>query len=295
MKVVTRPGQRRGVEVHEFASATASSDDLATLRRHIYHDKIVVLKSQTLDSADFVALGAEFGTPVPYYEPMYHHPDSEFVFVSSNVHRETGRIGVPKTGAFWHCDYQFMPTPFAVTLFYPQQLPTASRGTYFIDMADAYRRLTPQLREAITDTFCWHSARRYVKIRPTDVFRPLAEVIADVERITPAQRWPSVLIHPITGERVLYLSEAFTYAIEHASGQPLPESLLSQILAECGQLDEHCAHDNIFLQSYEPGDLVLWDNRTLVHRALHNPGNEATESWRVTVLDDHPLSAQEPT
>ncbi|MFR9749932.1 TauD/TfdA dioxygenase family protein [Nocardia sp. 004] len=293
MRIDTRTGDRRGVEVHGFDPADAAADDLATLRRHIYHDKIVVLKGQSLDITEFVALGTEFGTPVPYYEPMYHHPDNELVFVSSNLDRDTGRIGVPKTGAFWHSDYQFMPEPFAVTLFYPQRLPTASRGTYFIDMAEAYRRLSPRLRDAITGTYCKHSARRYVKIRPSDVFRPLGELIAEVERKTPAQRWPTVMTHPVTGEQVLYLSEAFTYAIEDASATPLPETLLTDLLTESGQLDDRYEHENIFLQSYEPGDLVLWDNRTLIHRALHNPSNEATESLRVTVLDEYPLTRED--
>lgn len=291
MKIETRNG--RGIAVRGFSAAAVTPDEVALLRRHIYHDKIVVLAGQTLGVADFVALGAAFGTPVAYYEPMYHHPDSEFVFVSSNIDRDTGRVGVPKTGAFWHSDYQFMPRPFAVTCFYPQRLPAAGHGTYFIDMAQAYRRLSPRLRSAIEDTYCRHSARRYVKIRPEDVFRPLGEVVAEVERRTPPQRRPTVLRHPVTGERLLYLSEAFTYAIEDARGTPLPDTLLSDLLAESGQLDGTYTHPNIFLQRYEPGDLVLWDNRTLIHRALHNPDNDLTESYRVTVVDEYPFTSEE--
>ncbi|WP_405179240.1 TauD/TfdA family dioxygenase [Nocardia sp. NBC_01377] len=293
MRIDTRSEGGRGIEVHDFDPAAVTADDLATLRRHVYHDKIVVLKAQTLDVAQFVALGAAFGEPVAYYEPMYHHPDSEYVFVSSNISRDTGRVGVPKTGAFWHSDYQFMPRPFAITCFYPRKLPTVSRGTYFIDMAQAYRRLGPRLRAAIENTYCLHSARRYVKIRPEDVFRPLGQIIAEVERRTPPQRWPTVLRHPVTGEDLLYISEAFTYAIEDAAGAALPEALLTDLLAASGQLDTGYEHENIFLRSYEPGDLVLWDNRTLIHRALHNPGNEATESYRVTVLDEFPLTSEE--
>ncbi|WP_280399512.1 (3R)-3-[(carboxymethyl)amino]fatty acid oxygenase/decarboxylase [Nocardia carnea] len=293
MRIETRTEDGRGIEVHEFSSVAVTADEVAILRRHVYHDKIVVLKRQALDIAEFVALGSAFGTPVAYYEPMYHHPRSEYVFVSSNIDRGTGRVGVPKTGAFWHADYQFMPEPFAVTCFYPQRLPAAGRGTYFIDMARAYQRLSPGLRTAIENTYCLHSARRYVKIRPEDVFRPLGEVIAEVEQRTPPQRRPTVLRHPVTGERLLYLSEAFTYAIEDAGGRALPGTLLSDLLAESGQLDDSYTHPNIFLQPYEPGDLVLWDNRALIHRALHNPGNEPTESYRVTVLDEFPLTGEE--
>jgi taurine dioxygenase len=124
------------------------------------------------------------------------------------------------------------------------------------------------------------------------VYRPVGEVLADIERVTPPQCWPTVLTHPITGERILYISEAFTYAIEDSRGNALPTALLHELLGESGQLDETYEHPNIFVQNYEPGDLVLWDNRTLIHRALHNPGNEPTESYRITVTDEYPLGCE---
>ncbi len=292
MQLIAKSGEQAGIEVHGFDQAVATEDDIQLLRRHLYTDKVVILKAQELKPTAFVELGRYFGTPVSYYEPMYHHPESDLIFVSSNLTRPEGQIGVPKTGGFWHADYQFMPEPFAFTLFYPQQLPTGTRGTRFINMATAYERLTPRLKEAIADTYCRHSARRYVKIRPSDVYRPIGDVLADIERVTPPQKWPTVLTHPVTGEQILYISEAFTYAIEDSQGNPPPGSLIDELLDACGQLDQSYDHPNIFVQTYEPGDLVLWDNRTLVHRALHNPTNEPTESYRVTVTDEHPLSSE---
>lgn len=292
MRTTVRSGPCTAIEVHDFDPAMASADDVARIRRHVYADKVVVLKRQQLKPAAFVELGRHFGTPVSYYEPMYHHPESDAIFVSSNLSRTTGQLGVPKTGGFWHADYQFMPKPFAITMLYPQLLPSTTRGTRFINMATAYQRLSPRLKEAIEGTFCTHSARRYVKIRPSDVYRPIGEVLADIERVTPPQRWPTVLSHPVTGERILYLSEAFTFGIDDDRGNALPTSLIEDLLAESGQLDSTYGHPNIFMQTYEPGDVVLWDNRTLIHRALHNPGNEPSESFRVTLTDDHPLSSE---
>lgn len=292
MKITALPDSRTGVEVQDFDLAVATEEDLALIRKHVYEDKVVVLKGQELLPAAFVELGRRFGTPVPYYEPMYHHPDSDLIFVSSNLNRVEGQIGVPKTGGFWHCDYAFMPEPFAVTMFYPQRLPSTTRGTRFINMAEAYQKLPERLKEAVAGTYCHHSARRYVKIRPSDVYRPVGDVLADIERVTPPQRWPTVFTHPHTGERVLYVTEAFTYAIEDADGNPLPRALLDDLLEHSGQLDSTYEHPSIFVQTYEIGDLVLWDNRTLVHRALHNPTNEPTESYRITTVDEHPLGLE---
>ncbi|MDZ7915055.1 MAG: TauD/TfdA family dioxygenase [Rhodococcus sp. (in: high G+C Gram-positive bacteria)] len=291
MLVTPQPNVLRGIQVHGFDPKTASDADYATLRDHVYRDKIVLLKEQALSPPDFIALGREFGTPSVYYEPMYHHPEHDEIFVSSNVPAEGKPVGVPKTGKFWHSDYQFMPDPYAITLIYPQVLPSQNRGTYFIDMAQAYNRLDSGLKAAVDSTYSWNSSRRYVKIRPSDVYRPLGEIMEEVEEKTPAQLWPTVLSHPVTGESILYVTEAFTYAMEGRGGDALPKELLTELLEASGQLDLTFTHPNIFLQTYEPGDILLWDNRSLIHRALHTSTPEATVSFRVTVHDAHPLSA----
>lgn len=289
---IAMPDARKDAEIVDFDVLSADDAEIERIKTCIYRDKFVVLKGQDLSASELVALGRRFGRPVSYYEPIYRHPEEELVFVSSNLPRDGRPIGVPKTGAFWHADYQFMPEPFAITIFYPQRLPSSSRGTYFIDMAVAYSRLSDDLKQAIEGTWSWHSSRRYVKIRPEDVYRPLGQIIDEVEKKTPPQRFPTVITHPVTGVKQLFLSEAFTYAMEDADGNPVDGEILDRLLSESGQLDPTFEHQNIFLQGYEPGDIVLWDNRTLIHRALHNPTNEPSESFRVTVLDDYPLAQE---
>lgn len=290
MLVSPQPNVTRGVQVHGFDPSTATKSEVSTILEHIYRDKIVLLKEQELDHDEFVALGALLGTPAVYYESMYHLPGHPKIFVSSNQPSGGSRIGVPKTGKFWHSDYQFMPDPFAITLIYPQILPERNRGTYFIDMGEAFQDLDPRIKDVVVLSNSWHSSRRYVKIRPSDVYRPLGEIVAEVEANTPPQMRPTVIEHPVTGEAVLYISEAFTYAIEDRDGDALPAELLTELFGTSGQLDSTFTHPNIFLQTYEPGDILLWDNRSLVHRALHTSSNEPVESHRITVHDGHPLN-----
>jgi hypothetical protein len=52
-------------------------------------------------------LPANAESSAAYYEPVYHHPDTDLIFVSSNLPKDGKQIGVPKTGKFWHADYQF--------------------------------------------------------------------------------------------------------------------------------------------------------------------------------------------
>ncbi|MFI1913313.1 TauD/TfdA dioxygenase family protein [Nocardia sp. NPDC020380] len=275
-----QPGM--GVVVENFDAD--STEDVQLLKKTVYRDKIVLLRGQDLDVPGFLALGRRLGTPEAYYEPAYHHPDHHEVFVSANVEENGQRIGVPKTGRFWHSDYQFMPRPFDITLTSPRVVPTKNRGTLFIDMAKAYEGLSHELKQRVEGTSATHTVRRYFKIRPSDVYRPICELVAEVDAKTPPVTAPTVYEHPHTGERVLYLSEGFTESITDAAGQQQPE-LLRELLAATGQLDDVPNEVPVHLQTFEAGDVLIWDNRTLVHRAVHTDTPEPAISWRVTVHD----------
>ncbi|MFI9249919.1 TauD/TfdA dioxygenase family protein [Streptomyces sp. NPDC053069] len=289
MQITEQLGSALGATIEDFDHAGASDTDIETLKQTVYTKKIAVLKGQDLTPQQFLDLGTRLGQPETYYEPMYHHPELPEIFVSSNVPENGKQIGVPKTGKFWHADYQFMPDPFGITLIYPQVIPQKNRGTYFIDMGRAYERLPEDLKKQIAGTYCRHSVRKYFKIRPQDVYRPLSEIIDEVERKTPAVRQPTTFTHPLTGETVLYISEGFTVGIEDADGKPLDDDLLHRLFEATGQLDDTFEHDNIHLQGFEQGDLLIWDNRSLIHRARHTATPEPTVSYRVTVHDERKL------
>ncbi|MET8763252.1 TauD/TfdA family dioxygenase [Lentzea sp. NPDC004782] len=271
-----------GVIAENFDSSR--DEDVRALKEAVYRDKIVVLKDQDLDPKQFLALGTRLGTPQTYYEPIYHHPEVKEVFVSSNVDDGEKRVGVPKTGKFWHSDYQFMPRPFDITLIYPQVVPSRHRGTFFIDLTKAYENLSEELKLAVKDTTAWHSVRRYFKIRPSDVYRPLSEIIEEVDARTPPVALPTAHPHRHTDETILYISEGFTLSITDSDGREQPE-LLRELLASTGQLDREFEHPAVHLQTYDKGDLLVWDNRSLVHRALHTATDEPAVSYRVTVYD----------
>ncbi|MBV9023634.1 MAG: TauD/TfdA family dioxygenase [Streptomycetaceae bacterium] len=289
MKITEQLGTATGATVEDFDHTSASDTDIEILKQTVYTKKIAVLKGQELSPRQFLELGKRLGDPETYYEPMYHHPEIKEIFVSSNVPENGKQIGVPKTGKFWHADYQFMPDPFGITLIHPQVIPQKNRGTYFIDMGRAYEKIPEELKKAITGTYCRHSVRKYFKIRPQDVYRPLSEIIDEVERKTPAVLQPTTFTHPLTGETILYISEGFTVGIEDADGTPLDDDLLCRLFEATGQLDDTFTHDNIHLQSFEQGDLLIWDNRSLIHRARHTDTPEPTVSHRVTVHDERKL------
>jgi alpha-ketoglutarate-dependent taurine dioxygenase len=291
MIVSKQAGAKMGTIVEGFDAATATDAEVADLKKHIYTHKIAVLKGQDLSTAALVELGKLFGEPAAYYEPMYHHPDTDLVFVSSNVPAGGQQIGVPKTGKFWHADYQFMDKPFGFTLIYPQMVPKGNRGTYFIDLGKAYEALPQGLKDAAGRAKAVQSPRRFFKIRPEDVYRPVGELMAEIEAKTPAVTHNAVTKHPYTGESILYISEGFTIGLTDERGKDLDEGLLRDLLDATGQYDTTFEHANIHLQRFDVGDLLIWDNRSLVHRALHTTTPEPAVSFRVTVYDEFPFDA----
>ncbi len=290
MKVSPNGSAQLGVVVEGFDHRTASDDDIQTLKHIVYEQRIAVIRNQQLSAPDYLALGRRFGEVEAYYQPMYHHPEVKEVFVSSNVAENGQTIGVPRTGKFWHADYEFMPRPFAFTFVHQRVVPKGPRGTYFIDLTQAWERLPAELKAQVTDTIACHSPRRYFKIRPGDVYRPISELLDEIDRETPPARHPTVIRHPVTGREMLFVSEGLTYALESADGSELSPKLLQQLFQASGQLDPTGTHENIHLQTFETNDLVMWDNRSLVHCALHTPVPEPTVTWRITVHDGHPLS-----
>ncbi|EFV14576.1 (3R)-3-[(carboxymethyl)amino]fatty acid oxygenase/decarboxylase [Segniliparus rugosus] len=268
--------QITGIDPEDLDSIRADE-----IRDIVYENKLVVLKDVRPSAEQFLQLGRILGEIVPYYEPIYHHKDHPEIFVSST---EQGQ-GVPRTGAFWHIDYQFMPKPFAFSMVLPLAVPGRDRGTYFIDLNKVWESLPADLQAKARGTRSIHSPRRYIKIRPSDVYRPIGEILAEIEETTPPQTWPTVIKHPKTGQEILYICEAGTMTIEDGNGNALDPSLLQTLLEATGQLDPDYASPFIHAQHYEVGDIVLWDNRALVHRAKHGTAPGTLTTYRLTMLD----------
>jgi taurine dioxygenase len=288
VKIQSNADRIMGATVTGFELASATGAEIEQLKDAIYQHRLLLLKEQHLEPKEFVALGRALGSIEVYYEPMYHHPEHREIFVSGTKPGDSTE-GVPQTGKFWHADYSFMANPFGITMTYPQIVPGTNRGTYYIDMAKVFAELPDRLKDQLRGTMVEHSPRRYFKIRPTDVYRPIHEVQAEIEQVTPPVFHPTVFTHPVTGDEVLYVSEAAAFGFMSPDGDRLPPEILQEVLERSGQLDTGFTDPHIHLQTFAEGDLLVWDNRVLVHRALHNPKPEPAQSYRVTVHDEHPF------
>ena len=259
-----------------------SSADLQRLKELVYRHKLVVIRGVELEDAEYVAWARRMGKPQRYFQDHYHHPDHPEIFVSSNVPMNGQKVGVAGTGRFWHSDYQFFDEPLSITSIHPQVVPPGHRSTLFIDMVEVLRRLPEHLRSAVNGRTCFHEAVMYYKVQPGDIDRAITDLMAEFRQLSPGARHPSIISHPVTAEQALYVSSGFTMSIDGYSHE-LSQELLQELFAFV-QRPEHL-HD----QSWNSGDLMLWDNRTLIHRSNGPANGPPSTNYRVGIYDGLPF------
>ena len=205
MKLDTvRSNSSIGVTVRGFDAATAGADEFRALLEQVYEHKVVVLKNQSLATAEFNALSHHFGEPVPYLQSNYHHPDYPLIFVSSNVKLDGDAVGVARTGGYWHSDTSFLDEPVPLTMLYPRVVPLRTeRTTLFIDLQAAYDALPGETRSELDRLQFVHSGRWKYKVRAEDAGMDISEILALIDQVQPPVSHPAVLTHPVTGAKSL--------------------------------------------------------------------------------------------
>jgi len=177
----------------------------------------------------------------------------------------------------WHSDSSFKPTPAKYSLLHARVLPAKDGNTEFADMRAAYDALDDDVKAEIADLVCEHSqiySRGILGFDFTEEER--------LRNLPVPQRL--VRRHPGSRRRSIFLS-AHAGAIR---GMPMPEAR-----ALLRDLTEHATQRKfVYAHQWRLGDLVMWDNRAMMHRARRYDPSEVRELHRTTVADDRPTLEQ---
>jgi alpha-ketoglutarate-dependent 2,4-dichlorophenoxyacetate dioxygenase len=178
----------------------------------------------------------------------------------------------------WHSDSSFKPTPAKYSLLSARVVPSAGGDTEFADMRAAYDALDDEMRTVVRDLVCEHSQ---IHSRGILGFTDFTEE----ER----RKWapvPQRLVrrHPVTGRKSLFLS-AHAGAIV---SWPVPEAR-----ALLRDLTEHATQrDFVHAHRWRQFDLVIWDNRVVMHRGRRYDATAARDLHRTTIADVAPTLEQ---
>jgi taurine dioxygenase len=255
---VAPTGGALGAEIRH-ADLRAIDDGDFALIRGAWHDHLVaVFRGQELSDEDLIAFSRRFGeldwAPVQETGRRFveGHPE---IYVVSNVVEKGVPIGSLGAGeATWHTDMSYLEIPPKASMLYALEVPPAGGDTYFNNMYVAYESLPERLRRRIEGLSLKHdgtyNSGGYLRQGVTAVDDP---------KTSPGVYHPLVCTHPETRRRALYLGRRRNAYI---GGLPLAESeaLLDELWSYATRPELAWGH------KWRVGDLVLWDNRSTMHR-----------------------------
>jgi taurine dioxygenase len=245
---------------------------------HRYH-VLAIRDQRQMQPESFLALARRIGPPEPHLLDQYHHPQYPDILVLSNVVRDGKPTGLADGGTYWHTDYSYLQTPARATLLHSIEVPKAGGDTLFADQEQAYEDLTGPMKKRIDGmvTVNVYGNRDDLDLKSRTSAPPPTQEQRD-KRGAHLIRHPLVRRHPYTGRRALYSVSGTSFAIE---GMPEDEgiALLRELAAHSTQPKYQ------YRMRYGIGDVVIWDNASVLHSAtLTDPAHPRT-LFRVTTKE----------
>lgn len=233
-----------GAEVTGLDARNADDATVTELEQLLCERGVLVLRGQELDDEGQRSFAARFGPPFRF---PFGRPVDEAV---PEVHAiATDGSGPKVTNAdVWHSDATFMASPPMATVLRAVTLPAEGGDTLFASMYAAYEMLSPALRRLVDGLTATHDFTKSTSHRS-----PLHDEHPPVSH-------PVVRTHPVTGRRALFVNRIFTTRIDGLTDRE-SEALLPMICDVATTPDLQCR------VRWEPGTVVMWDNRCVQHYA----------------------------
>ena len=268
-----------GAEVSGVKLADDISDEVfhAIYQAYLRY-QVLLFRPQDLPPGRQVEFARRFGEVQIHVMNQYHADGFPELYRLSNLDdqgRPNGRH--PDKGTlYWHTDGSWRRVTGQATIIYGEVVPNIGGETHFCDMYGAYERLGPAWKSRIANLRAVHNldfsrTRRHGE-------DPMSEA---QRRETPPVDHPVVRTHPETGRKCLYLGDH----AESIVGMPYAEG--RALIEELNALAVH--PDLTYEHRWTPKELIVWDNRCVMHRATpYDPATQGRVVRRCTVLGEIP-------
>ena len=278
-------GEVSGVDI----ARPLTPDEVAAIEAGMDRYAVLVFRDQKITDEQQMAFSENFGPLEDARGGNITKPEDKRLQTSMNDVSNLGRDGQPLArdsrvrlfnlgNMLWHSDSSFRPIPAKYSLLSARVVNPTGGNTEFADMRAAYDTLDAGTKAQIEDLICEHSLMYsrgslglldYSEEERT-MFRPVRQRL--------------VRTHPVTGRKSLYLSS-------HAGailGMPMPEA---RILLK--DLNEHATRPKfVYVHQWRVWDLVVWDNRQMMHRVRRYDESQPRDMRRTTVAGHAATTAQ---
>jgi taurine dioxygenase len=237
--------------------ARAGAAEIGEIKNAWYRHDVLVFRGQKLSDDHLLAFSRHFGTldPPPNQGAGRKSPPGyPDVYVVSNVLDAQGEpIGALGDGeAAWHTDMSYIAWPPDASMLYSLEIPPSGGDTSFCSMRAALKEMPHELVERIR-----HLDIKHDGTYDSGGYLRKGLQATDDPRKSPGTPHPIVIRHPESGERALYLGRrrnAYVMGLSLEESEALLDEIWSYV------------ETAVYRHRWAIGDLVLWDNRTTMHR-----------------------------
>lgn len=241
---------------------TATAD---WLRELFVARSVLVFREQTLDREQHKAFARHFGE-------LHTHPSRRDTRGDRHIFKvRADASSTLNNGGIWHSDLSCELKPPLGSALFLHELPAGGGGdTLFCNMAEVFAHLSGPMQNFLRGLTAWHDQRRDLRhygIRPQP------------GKSYPQAHHPVIVNHPVTHREILLVNGAFTERInelEPAASEALLKFLQMRVAQD---VRAQCR------VRWEPGTLVLWDNRSTQHNAVWDYFPNKRYGERVSILD----------
>jgi taurine dioxygenase len=270
---------RLGAEISGFEVAEDMDEGVfRALYQAFLRYQVLLFPPQDLPSARQVAFARRFGEVQVHVMSQYHADGHPELYRLSNLDENGKPSGKhPDRGTLaWHTDGSWQRVTGQATIIYGEVMPAAGGETHFCDMYGAYERLDPAWKSRIAGMRAVHNLDFSRNRRHGE--DPMTE---EQRKARPPVDHPVVRTHPETGRKCLYLGDHAEYIV----GMPYDEG--RALIEELNALAVHA--DLTYEHRWTARQLILWDNRCVMHRATaYDESSQPRVIRRATVLGEIP-------
>jgi taurine dioxygenase len=224
----------------------------ARLNQAFVEHSVLVVRDQHLSPQQLLDVVQLFGEVFPQHNTKFALPECPQIhYISNQDFYPDGKRYIPGEG--YHTDHSNAVEPPKATVLHAVTLPDRGGDTQFVNMHRAYDGLPAAMQRRIDGMRAMHVYQSRFSERKLMALPETAQV--------PDGVWhPLVRTHPESGRKSIYLNPIRTEAID-AMAEAEALALLDDLLTHATQPQYEYRHQ------WQPGDMVMWDNRCLLHKA----------------------------
>ncbi|MBL4702574.1 MAG: TauD/TfdA family dioxygenase [Phycisphaeraceae bacterium] len=286
-----------GAEVSGLDVANGVPDSVKTVLKQALLDyQVLLFRQQFLNDEQQIEFAQIFGPCREMWQPEHYRSNSKFIHYLSNVDRDGVPVGIhpDRNSTYWHSDYTHVPVPARATVMNAVQVPEDAGKTHFINMYQQYEYLDQATRDRLGNYEAEHHMGFRRAARNKRLPWQWRQARKEGESILSQLKWwtttfrrrwqdgpvyhPVVRPHPETGRVALFIGD-------HAwriKGMFWPAGIRLMNKVNALEIDPGA----VYTHKWKPGDLLIWDNGSLLHRlGEYDLINQVRIMRRCVVLD----------